>query len=151
MGASRLGWWSWASAQAERRGRVAAREGKRRATLVGLAGLACKQARPGLEQGQMDAAGKKRSRPAEKNDHGRSKLTGRTEEGERRFIYFSLFLIFSKQFQNEISTQLETRLQTKQYKILCNSMNAHSLLLTLYLVLFLIKLLFPKFECPQNA
>jgi len=30
-------------------------------------------------------------------------------------------------------------------------MNAHSLLLTLYLVLFLIKLLFPKFKFPQNA
>ena len=64
----------------------------------------------------------------------------------------NLFLFnFSKANQNTISTQFEIRLQIKQYKILCNNMNAHSLLLTLYLVLFLIKLLFPKFEFPQNA
>ena len=74
-----------------------------------------------------------------------------TEEGERRFIFPSFFSNFFKAIQNEILTQFEIRLQTKQYKILCNSMNAHSLLLTLYLVLFLIKLLFPKFKFPQNA
>ena len=74
-----------------------------------------------------------------------------TEEGERRFIFPSLFFLIPKQIQNEILTQFKIRLQTKQYKILCNSMNAHSLLLNLYLVLFLIKLLFPKFKFPQNA
>jgi len=74
-----------------------------------------------------------------------AKSKGRKEKG-------NLFLFnFSKAVQNTISTQIEIRLQIKQYKILCNSMNAHSLLLTLYLVLFLIKLLFPKFKFPQNA
>ena len=75
----------------------------------------------------------------------RAKSKGRKEKG-------NLFLFnFSKAVQNTISTQIEIRLQIKQYKMLCNSMNAHSLLLTLYLVLFLIKLLFPKFKFPQNA
>ena len=74
-----------------------------------------------------------------------AKSKGRKEKG-------NLFLFnFSKAVQNTISTQIEIRLQIKQYKMLCNSMNAHSLLLALYLVLFLIKLLFSKFKFPQNA
>jgi len=89
----------------------------------------------------------KRNGPRGGNDHSQKQ---RKENGDLFFLLL-FFSNFSKAIQNEILTQFEIRLQTKQYKILCNSMNAHSLLLNLYLVLFLIKLLFPNFKCPQNT
>jgi len=76
---------------------------------------------------------------------GWAKLSG--PKAEVRKEKGNLFLFnFSKAIQNAIPTKFEIRLETRQYKIICSGMNAHSWLLTLYLVLFLIKLLFPKFK-----
>jgi len=53
----------------------------------------------------------------------------RAEKEEKKVIHF--FLNFSsKQVQNEISTQFEIQLQTKQFKIVCSGMYAHSWLST---------------------
>ena len=75
---------------------------------------------------------KGKQRPGKGNGPRGKEMVQARDSGRRKKFKFFLFLIFPKQVQNEISTQFEIRFQTKQYKILCNSMNAHSLLLTLY-------------------
>jgi len=47
--------------------------------------------------------------------HGQKQAYGPKQRKEKGF-YSSLFLIFPKQVQNEISTQFEIRLHTKQFK-----------------------------------
>ena len=146
---SESGWASEAGLRPKRRGEGEQRPGKEKKGLAlgaacsaGKSGPAPEQGRAGLSGKEAKQAGAGKKRPRQKN-----RPTG-PNRGKRKEFKFFLFLIFPKQVQNEISTQFEIRLQTNQYKILCNSMNTHSSLLTLYLVLFLIKLLFLKFKCP---
>jgi len=68
---------------------------------------------------------------------GRGSRPSGQKEGEEGFSF--LFRIFlQNKFQNATSTQFKIRLQTKQFKIVCSGMYAHSWLI-LYLTFSFIK------------
>jgi len=105
------------------------------AGVVGLrlrrGGLQLGWAKPGENgpQWRPGPSGEERGRRGKEMGRGRNRPSGRKEGGgESHFFSFSNFS--SKQAQNAISTQFEIRLQTKQFKITCSGMNAHSWLLT---------------------
>ena len=88
------------------------------------------------------SAGKKQSRPAD----GKAGPQAETEDGEESYSF--IFLIFFKASSkcNFNSIRNPTSNQAIQ-----NNMQRHEctfMVVDLYLILFLIKLLFPKFKCP---
>jgi hypothetical protein len=80
--------------------------------------------------GQADHLGfgpsgeERRRRPARWDGHGRTGPTDRMWGwGGKKLISFSNF---PKQFPNTNSKQFGIQLQTKQFKIICSGMNAHT-------------------------